>query len=422
MKFPSWKGPRQQNVGRAQPASPGGKTEGKEKDEAASSDVLPTGDSDTGQSDTAQSRAQAAMARRGVGQKDMRQNVQWGDTGQTDMEQKDMGVGRGLRWSSRGQMDVGQDEMARDDMGQKDMRRGVQWSDAGQSDVGQKGVGKSVRWSDRGGTDMGQDDMEQEDMGQEDMEQIKKEEMEIDISEVEALPSSLDSPPEMASMEEIKEEEAKMGISKAPPHVPTRSSDGTTSETHPRAPGSHVPVQRVQSVQGPPGSQDLWVPAESVAGPSSRLPTPREARGEGGLRMEAFPADAGRMFLRVPSAEYLPCDPLVKMSAQRPGFLPSTPPASPGLSMRLARLRRQEQRDEAADGYSRRSPMYSGGKHTSVSPVQRMEPLLPDPNLPGTYELMGKDGVVYPGPDCPGLSEQRQPAEIKGNQHTACGS
>ncbi|XP_064584406.1 uncharacterized protein LOC135455260 [Zonotrichia leucophrys gambelii] len=252
-------------------------------------------------------------------------------------------------------------------------------------------MGKSVKWGDRGGTDMGQADM-----GQEDMEQIKKEELEMDIAEVEALPSSLDSRPEMTSTGEIREEETKMGISKAPPHAQMKISDGTTSEMHPGAPGSGAPVQRVQSVRGVPGSQDLWVPSESVAGPSSRLPTTKEPR-EGGLRMEAYPAEPGMMFLRVPSAEYAPCDPLVKMSAQRPGVVPSTPPAAPGLSMRMPRLRRPDQRDEAADGYTRRSPMYSGGKHTSVSPVQRMEPLLPDPNLPGTYELMGKDGVVYRG-------------------------
>ncbi|XP_059720466.1 uncharacterized protein LOC132336710 isoform X2 [Haemorhous mexicanus] len=374
--------PKTPKRGDSRPASPSGKTEGREKDETASTDVPSVGESDTGQSDMGQSRARSAMARRGMGQKDMRQNVQWGDTGQNDTEQKDMG--RSVQWSNRGRDDMGRDDMRRDDMGQKDMRRKVQRSDAGQNGMGQKGMGKSVRWSDRGGDDMGQkdmgrddmgqDEMGQKDMGQDDMGQIKNEEIEIDISEVKALPSSLDSPPEMTDMGEIKEEETKTSISKAPPHVQTKSSDGsfTTSEMHPRAPGSRVQVQRVQSVRGHPGSQDLWVPAESVAGTS-------------------------RMLLRVPSSEYAPCDPLVKMSAQCSEFLPSMPPASPGLSMRLPHLRRQEQREEAADGYSRRSPMYSGGKHTSVSAVQRMEPLLPDPNMPGTYELMGKDGVVYRG-------------------------
>ncbi|XP_063031852.1 uncharacterized protein LOC134428798 [Melospiza melodia melodia] len=221
--------PKTAKRGESRPDSP--KAEGKEKDEAASSDV---GDSDTAQSDTAQSRAQAATAQRGVGQKDTRQR---GDTGRTDTEQKD--AGRGPRSSGRGRMDVGQDE-------------------TGQSDMGQKDVGKSVKWRDRGGTDM----------GQEDMEQIKKEEMEMDIAEVEALPSSLDSPPAMTSTGQIKEEETKMGISKAPPHAQTKIADGTTSEMHPGAPGSSAPVQRVQSVRGVPGSQDLWVPSESVAGPS----------------------------------------------------------------------------------------------------------------------------------------------------------
>lgn len=40
-------------------------------------------------------------------------------------------------------------------------------------------------------------------------------------------------------------------------------------------------------------------------------------------------------------------------------------------------------------GYSRRSPLYSGGKHTTTYAVQPMEPLLPDPNKVG----MGKVGM-----------------------------
>ncbi|CAN8194240.1 unnamed protein product [Coccothraustes coccothraustes] len=258
--------PKTPKRGDSRPASPSGKTEGREKDETASSDVPSIGESDTGQSDMGQSRARSAMARRGMAQ-DMRQNVQWGDTGQNDTEQKDMG--RSVRWSNRGQDDMGRDDMKQDDMGQTDTRQKVQRSDAGQNGMGQKGTGKSVRWSDRGGDDvgqkdMGQDDMGQDDMGQDDMAQIKSEEIETDISEVKALPSSLDSPPEMTNMGEIKEEETKTSISK------TKSSDGsfTASEMHPRAPGSRVPVQRVQSVRGHPGSQDLWVPAESVAGTS----------------------------------------------------------------------------------------------------------------------------------------------------------
>ncbi|XP_041265175.1 uncharacterized protein LOC121338358 [Onychostruthus taczanowskii] len=239
--------------------------------------------------------------------------------------------------------------------------------------MGQKG---NVRWSDREWSDMGQDDM-----GQDDMEQIKKEEIEIDISEVEALPSSLDIPPEVTNMGEIKEEETKMSISKK------KDLDGsfTTSEMHPRAPGTHVPVQRVQSVRGHPGSQNLWIPADSMAGPSSgsRLPASKEAHGGGGVRMEPYPAEAGLTLLRVPSSEYSPCEPLVKLPGQRSDFIPSTPPASPGLSMRLPHLRRQEPREQAAEGYYRRSPMYSGGKHTSASPMQPMEPLLPDPNMVG---------------------------------------
>ncbi|XP_039572112.1 uncharacterized protein LOC120505528 [Passer montanus] len=383
------KTPRHGDSQPASPLSPNGKTQGKGKEENAGSDIVSIGENDTGQNG-----GRGGVGRRGMGQKDTRRNGQGGDMGQNDTEQKD--TGRSGRWSTRGRNGVGQDELGQDDMGQKDMRRNGQWSDAGQSDMGQKGMGRNVRWSDREWNEMGQkdveqddvgqDDMGQKDMGQDDMGQIKKEETEIHISEVEAPPSPLGIPPEVTSMGEIKEEETKMGISKAAPHVQKKGLDGslTTSEMHPRAPGSHVPGQRVQSVRGHPGSQNLWIPAESVAGPSSgsRLPPSKEAHG-GGVRMEAYPAEAGLMLLRVPSSEYSPCEPLVKLPGQRPDFISSTPPASPGLSMRLPQLRRQEPREQPAEGYYRRSPMYSGGKHTSVSPVQPMEPLLPDPNMVG---------------------------------------
>ncbi|XP_041342428.1 uncharacterized protein LOC121363808 [Pyrgilauda ruficollis] len=264
--------PKTPRHGENQPASPlssNGKTQGKGKEENASSDTVSTGENDMGQNG-----GRSGMGRRGMGwgmgQKDTRRNMQWGDTGQNDTEQKDMG--RSGRWSNRGQNGVGQDDL-------------------GQNDMGQKGMGRNVRWSDREWSDMGQDDMGQDDMGQDDMEQIKNEETEIDISEVEALPSSLDIPPEVTNMGEIKEEETKMSISKK------KDLDGsfTTSEMHPRAPGTPVPVQRVQSVRGHPGSQNLWIPADSTAGPSSgsRLPASKEEHGGGGVRMEPYPAEAG---------------------------------------------------------------------------------------------------------------------------------
>ncbi|XP_053850820.1 uncharacterized protein LOC128816882 isoform X2 [Vidua macroura] len=408
------------------------------------------------QNDMGQDIGQKDMGRN-VGQRDMRRNVQWSNAEQNDMGQdigqKDMGpnVGqrdmrRNVQWSNAEQNDMGQDIGQKDmgrNVGQRDMRRNVQWSNAEQNDmgqdigqkdmgpnVGQRDMRRNVQWSNAEQNDMGQDigqkdmgpnvgqrDMrrnvqwsnaEQNDMGQDDMGQIKDEEIEIRISKAEALPSPRVSPPEMTSKEEIKEEDTKMSISKAPPRVQKKSSDGsfTTSGTHPRAPGTHVSVQRVQSVRGHPGSQSLWIPAESVAG-TSRLPTSKEARGRGSIRMEAFPAEAGLILLKVPSSEYTPCDQLVQLPGRHSEVNPSTPPPSPGFSVRLPHARRQRQpqehREQAAERYPRRSPMYSGGKHTSVCPVQPMEPLLPDPNKPGTFDLMGRDGVVYRGRTPPGM-------------------
>ncbi|XP_014111214.1 PREDICTED: uncharacterized protein LOC106628357 [Pseudopodoces humilis] len=206
--------------------------------------------------------------------------------------------------------------------------------------------------------------------GADDVGQIKDEEIKISISEAEALPSHLDVPPEMTDVGEIKDEEIEMSISKK------KSSDDrlTASRMHPGAPGTHPPVQRVQSLRGTPGTQTPGIPGESVAGTS-------------------------RMVLKVPSSKYSPCEPLVRLRSE----IPSTPPLSPGLSGRLCHAHKQyqtqEQREQAAEGYSRRSPMYCGGKHTSTYPVQPMEPLLPDPNKPGVIELVGKDGLVYRGRD-----------------------
>ncbi|XP_015501261.1 uncharacterized protein LOC107212476 isoform X1 [Parus major] len=231
--------------------------------------------------------------------------------------------------------------------------------------------------------------------GADEVGQIKDEEIKISISEAEALPSHLDVPPEMSDVGEIKDEEIEMSISKK------KSLDDrlTTSRMHPGAPGTHPPVQRVQALRGTPGSQTPWIPGESVAGTSSKLLTPKEERGGGSSRMESLQAKPGMMMLKVPSSKYSPCEPLVRLRSE----IPSTPPLSPGLSARLCHARKQyqtqEQREQAAEGYSRRSPMYCGGKHTSTYPVQPMEPLLPDPNKPGVIELMGKDGLVYRGRD-----------------------
>ncbi|KAM4762031.1 uncharacterized protein ACIQIH_016146 [Cyanocitta cristata] len=272
--------------------------------------------------------------------------------------------------------------MARKDTGQK----GMGWN-MGRSDVGQKGMGwnmgrkdmgQYLRWSDTGQSDVGQDDMGQDDTGQ-----IKDEEIKTSIPKAEALPSPLDVPPEMTNVGEtkdggIKDEEITISISKAPPHVQRKSADGsfTASGMHPGAPGIHLPAQRVQSVRGHPGSQTLWVPSESVPGTS-------------------------RTLLKVPSSEYSPCDSVVQMSGRYSETILSTPPVSPGLSGHLPhglkQVQVQEDREQAAERYSRRSPRYCGGQHTSTCPVQPMEPLLPDPNKPGAFDLVGRDGLVYRG-------------------------
>ncbi|KAM4889970.1 uncharacterized protein FYW23_010311 [Sylvia borin] len=115
------------------------------------------------------------------------------------------------------------------DLGESDMgRKSTGWN-ARQIGRGQKGKGWNVRSS-----DTGQNDMEENDMGQ------------------------------------MKDGEMKMSISKAPLHMQRRSPSGsfTASRMHPGAPGTHLPVQQGQSVQGRPGSQTPSIPAESVAGTS----------------------------------------------------------------------------------------------------------------------------------------------------------
>ncbi|KAM4890219.1 uncharacterized protein FYW23_010488 [Sylvia borin] len=123
------------------------------------------------------------------------------------------------------------------------------------------------------------------------------------------------------------------------------------------------------------------------------------------------------MLLKVPSSEYSPCDQLAQLAGRHSEVIPSTPPPSPGLSGRLPRATKkskiQEQREQILEGYSRRSPMYCGGKHTSICPTQPLEPLLPDPNKPGVIELVGTDGLVYRGRTAPGMDSPRDTSPQK---------
>ncbi|KAJ7427448.1 hypothetical protein WISP_06261 [Willisornis vidua] len=180
------------------------------------------------------------------------------------------------------------------------------------------------------------------DEGWSDVEQFEDEEIHTSISKAESFPSSLGAFPETNDTEEIKDKVTEMSISKR------KSLDGsaTAPGVRPGSPSTHVPSQQVQSVRHHPASQTLWIPAESVAGTDRKL-------------------------LKVSSLKYLPCD--QPFTTQLPG---------PG---------------QAADGYFRRSPMYCGGRHTSLCPVQRMDPLLPDPSKPGVFDLVGRDGLIYRG-------------------------
>ncbi|XP_027547515.1 uncharacterized protein LOC113971614 isoform X1 [Neopelma chrysocephalum] len=247
------------------------------------------------------------------------------------------------------------------------------------------------------------------------------EEIKTSISKAEALPSPLGTSPEMNDMEQIKDEEMEMSFSK------TKSLDGsvTALRVHPGSPGIHTPIQPMKAVRGHPTSQSLWIPDESVAGTDSgsRSRTAKEAQGRGSFRMEP----SGMKLLKVPSPEFLPRDQPFTMQfpgppsppgspalpglsppgsparSRRSDIIPYTPPPSPGLTGRLPPIVKQYQergQREQAESYSRRSPMYCGGRHTSICPVQPMEPLLPDPSKPGVFDLVGRDGIVYRGRQC----------------------
>ncbi|XP_005056010.1 PREDICTED: uncharacterized protein LOC101819108 [Ficedula albicollis] len=319
-----------------------------------------------------------------VGRSDMgRRGMGW-DTGQRDMGRRGMGL-------DTGQRDMGQSDMGQNG-GQQKVRRKVQLSDTGQDDVGQIKDGEIKMSTSKAETlpsdldvppeiaDVGEI-MDEErkisiskaetlpsdldvppeiiDAGEIMDTDIMDEKIQTSMSKVEAFPSLLDGSPEMTSMGEIKDGETKMSFFKAPPDVQKKGLDSgfTASGMHPGAPGTHPPVQQVQPIGVPPGSQKLWTPDKSVAGTSRHPPT-----------------------------------------------RPSAPPQSPSFSGHLPRAFKRHpcvpvprRRELAPPGYSRRSPLYSGGKHTTTYAVQPMEPLLPDPNKPGVCELMGKDGLLYRG-------------------------
>ncbi|KAF4797335.1 hypothetical protein TURU_073524 [Turdus rufiventris] len=308
---------------------------------------------------------------------DMGQNVgrkgMGGTAGQSDMGRSDMG------WKGTGGT-VGQYDMGRNG-GQKYPRRSVQLSDTGQTDMGRIKDEETERRISKAKTLPGDLDVHPERI---DMGELKDGEIKMSMSKAEALPSHLDGSPDMTSMGEMKDEEIKMSMSKAealtgPLAGPSgmtsmgkikdedikmsmskkRSLDGfTASGMHPGAPGTQSPVHWVQSMRGHPGSQHVWPPDKSVAETRRRSQNMPST-----LRSPSFSGHLARAFKR---------HPCVRIPQHR-----ELPPA----------------------GYSRRSPLYSGGKHTTTYAVQPMEPLLPDPNKPGVCDLMGKDGLLYRGRD-----------------------
>ncbi|RMB92225.1 hypothetical protein DUI87_31336 [Hirundo rustica rustica] len=234
---------------------------------------------------------------------------------------------------------AGRKGLGQSDAGRSDAGRSdAGRSDTGRSDVGRKGVGRKGVGQSARSSDMGRKDTEQNGVGQ------------------------------------VKDEETKMRISKTPAHIQRKNQNGgfTASGMHPGAPGNLLLVQEQELVQDHPGFQPLWIPAEN-----------------------------GKRLIKVPSSEYSPCDQLVQLPGRHSDIAPSTPPPSAGLSGRLPRALKQEHREQAAEGYSRGTPRYCGGRHTSTYAGQPMEPLLPDPNKPGVIELVGKDGVVYRGRSAP---------------------
>ncbi|XP_032932285.1 uncharacterized protein LOC117005112 isoform X2 [Catharus ustulatus] len=304
--------------------------------------------------DTGQTAGRSDMARKGMagtaGQYDMgRSDMGWkgtgGTAGQYDMGRRGTGgtVGQyDMGWRGTGGT-VGQYDMGRNG-GQK--RRSVQLSDAGQSDMGQIRDEETERRISKAKTLPSDLDVPPEMI---DVGEMKDDEIKMRMSKAEALPSNLDGSPEMTSTGEMKDEDSKMSMSKAPPTIQKMSLDGfTASGMHPGAPGIQSPVHWVQSMRGHPGSQNVWTTDRS--GAETRR---RSQNFPSTMRSPSFSGHLARAFKR---------HPCVRVPQQR-----ELPPA----------------------GYSRRSPLYSGGKHTTTYAVQPMEPLLPDPNKVG----MGKVGI-----------------------------
>ncbi|XP_051653829.1 uncharacterized protein LOC127475760 [Manacus candei] len=346
----------------------------------------------------------------------MESDMGWNDTGQFQDEEIKMGISKGAAVRSSRAWSRG-----------KNLLHGVTSSprvsfvesDVGWDDVDQSGDDEEIKTSISKAEAL--PSLLHVPPEMKDVKHIKDEEIKMRISKAESLPRPLGSPPEMSDMERIKDEGIEMSFSK------TKSLDGsvTAPRVHPGSPGIHAPIP-TKAARGHPASQSLWMPAESVAGTDSgsRSQTAKEAQGRGSFRMEP----SGMKLLKVSSPDFLPRDQPFTMQfpgppsppgspalpglsppgspparSRRSDIIPYTPPPSPGLTGRLPPIVKQYQergQREQAEGYSRRSPMYCGGRHTSICPVQPMEPLLPDPSKPGVFDLVGRDGIVYRGRQC----------------------
>ncbi|KAJ7402424.1 hypothetical protein BTVI_86442 [Pitangus sulphuratus] len=329
----------------------------------------------------------------------MESDMGWNDMGQISDEEIKMGISKGAALPSPKAWSRGKNLPHR---AVSSPQVSFVESDVGLSDMEQSGDDEEIKTSISKAEAL--PSLLDAPRGMNNVEQVKDEEIKMRISKAESLPSPLGTPPEMNDMEQIKDEEIERSFSKAPPRIQTKSLDGdvTALRVHPGSPGIHTPIQPMKSVQGHRPSQTLWIPAESVAGTDRKILKvsspeylPRDQPFT--LPFPGPPSPPGSPALPVLSPPGSPA------RSRRSDITSFTPPPSPGLTGRLPPIVKPYQEHgqrEQAEGYSRRSPMYCGGRHTSICPVQPMEPLLPDPSKPGVFDLVGRDGIVYRGRQC----------------------
>ncbi|KAL2297651.1 hypothetical protein Nmel_016204 [Mimus melanotis] len=222
------------------------------------------------------------------------------------------------------------------DMGQNMGQNDVRWN-AGQSDMGRKGTGWNVGQNDTGQNDMGWN------AGQKGMRRSVQ------------LSNTGQNDMGQNDMGQIKDEEMKIRISK---------------------------VEALPSpLDGPPEMDSMGeIKDEEMKMRISKAPPDIQKKSlDGGFTASGMHPGAPGTHVPVQQVQ-----PMRGHPGSQNVWIPDK--SVPGTSRELP-----------ATGYSRRSPLYCGGKHTTTYPVQPMEPLLPDPNKPGVCDLMGKDGLLYRG-------------------------